>query len=116
MNLANIQLSSSDSSNKILKQGFGTFTVPALSGAGEIFGVATIPHGYTSDNLLFQVSTAGNFITGSVMLPWSSTDNRIIQYAQLDGINLYIYFISSDSSGLGTIAYTVNYVYRILIP
>lgn len=110
-----IELSSAASSNKVLLDGFGTFNVPALVGAGNTFGSATVPHGINSDNLLFQVSTTGAGTDG-VILPWASNDGRKLQYARLDSTNLYIFCISSDASGLGASAFTVTYYYRILIP
>jgi hypothetical protein len=110
-----IQMSSNASSNKILKQGTGSFVVPALAGAGETFNFATIPHGLATDELLYQVSTNSSVVS-QAMLPWSPEDNRQIQYASLDSTNLYIYFISTDSGGFGEPAITVNYSYRILIP
>lgn len=110
-----IQMISSASSNKILKQGSGSFVVPALPGVGETFNFATIAHGFSSDNLLYQVSTSSSVVT-QAMLPWAPGDNRQIQYATIDTTNLYIYFISTDTSGLGEPAITVNYVYRILVP
>lgn len=111
----NIQFSSANSSLKVLKEGSGSFAVGALGGAGETLGSVLIPHGYTSDNLLFQVTTNGGYLSG-VILPWESNDGRMIQYAQLDSTNLAIACISSDSSGLGAPAFTVSYFYRLLIP
>jgi hypothetical protein len=111
-----VQLISTASSNKVWLQGSGTFTVPALPGAGDTFGVATIPHGFSSDDLIHQVSTTSDASTGYVVLPWAPGDNRQIQYACVDATNLYIYFISTDSSGLGESGFTVNYVYRLLVP
>lgn len=114
-----IQMASSASSNKVLKEGSGTFNVSALGGAGETFGSATIAHGFSTDNLLYQVAarsdTVGALIDETV-LPWSSNDNRINMYARIDSTNLYIYCISSDSSGLGAPARTISYAYRVLIP
>ncbi len=110
-----IQMSSSASSNKVIKEGSGSFNVPSLPGAGETFGFAAIAHTFIGDNLLWQVSTNGG-PTDGVVLPWSSNDNRINMYARLDTTNLYIYCISSDSSGLGAPAFTINYFYRVLIP
>ena len=106
---------STASSNKVLKEGSGSFEVAALGGAGETFGIATIPHGHTSDELLIQVSTIGGPTDGTV-LPWSSNGGRIKQYAYIDDTNLYIVCISSDSSGFGAIARTITYYYRLLIP
>lgn len=110
-----IQLSSSASSLKVLKQGSGTFTIPLLPGAGEKQATATIPHGYTSDNILFQVATTGGSTDG-VILPWESNDGRVILYAQIDSTNLYIIGNDNDSGGTGQPARTITYYYRILIP
>lgn len=110
-----IQLVSAASSNKVLKEGSGGFVVPALGGIGDVFGSATIPHGFNSDNLLCQVTTTGGGID-SVMLPWQSNDGRVTQYTALDSTNLYITVISSDSGGGGALSFAINYYYRILIP
>jgi hypothetical protein len=115
IDLSKLQLSSDVSSNKILKEGSGTFNVPALATAGEVFAVATISHNFGSDNLLFQVSTSSRVINRA-MLPWAPGNNRQIQYSAIDATNLYIYFISTDSGGFGEPAITVNYSFRILIP
>lgn len=111
-----IQLLSSASSNKVYKEGNGTFTVAALAGAGETFGGATIPHGFGTSNLLYQVTTLSSVSVNRKILPWAPGDNRQIQFAAVDTINLVIYFISTDSSGLGSPAFTVNYTYKILVP
>ena len=114
------KLASSASSNKLYKEGSGTFAVSALGGAGETFGFISIPHEYTkdgspSDELLYQVSTNGGPVDGTI-LPWSSNDGRITQYAYVDSTNLTIVCISSDSSGSGAPARTISYYYRLLIP
>ena len=114
-----IQLTSSASSLKILKEGAGTFVIPNLPGAGDTFGVATIAHGYTSDNLLTQASVYSNSsgaVINPVVLPWSSNDGRVILYTRHDSTNLYIYGIHSDSGGSGFPSAVVSYSYRILIP
>lgn len=110
-----IQMASSASSNKVLKQGSGSFTVSSLPGAGETFNYAQIPHGFNSDDLLVQVSTNGGPTSGTV-LPWESSDGRVFQYTELDDTNLYIVVISSDISGFGAPSYSIDYFYRILIP
>lgn len=110
-----LQLLSDASSNKVLLEGSGTLTVAALSGSGQTHTTATISHGFSSDNLLFQVSTNGG-PTNGVMLPWESNDSRIIQYASVDSTNLYITVISYDGSGYGAQAFTITYFYRILVP
>lgn len=113
--LEKLQMSSLASSQKVLLQGSGSFVVPALGGAGNLFASAVIPHGYGDDNLIFQVATDSAAING-INLPWDSGDGRVAQYAQLDATNLEIFFLSSDASGFGAPSYTVNYAYRILIP
>lgn len=119
VNFDKIQLSSSASSNKVLLQDVGNFTVPALPGAGETFGIATIPHAYGNDGLIAQVtvfgSTVGNLIDRTTA-PWQSNDGRKTVYASVDSSNLYIACISSDSSGLGNPSFVVQYTYRLLIP
>jgi hypothetical protein len=110
-----IQMLSSASSNKVLLEGSGTLSVNSLGTSGETHTTATIAHNFGSDNLLFQVSTNGG-PTDGVMLPWESSDSRIIQYASIDDTNLYITVNSNDSSGYGAGAFTITYYYRVLIP
>lgn len=111
-----IQLLSSASSNKVYKEGSGTFSVAALAGAGETFGGATIPHGFSTSDLIYQVTTLSGVSVNRKVLPWAPNDNRQIQFAAVDATNLVIYFISTDSSGLGSPAFTVSYTYKILVP
>lgn len=114
-----IQRVSSASSNKILLEGSGSFIVPALPGAGDTFGSATIAHNFASDYLIYQVGISGNTVGNvidPVMLPWSSNDNRRIAYAYIDDSSLHVVCISSDASGFGNSSFTVNYEYRLLIP
>lgn len=110
-----IQLVSSASSNKVIKQGSGSFVLSALGGSGETTTTATIPHGFSSDNLLFQVTSNGGPQDGTVM-PWESNDGRVILYASIDSANLYVSGISSDVSGYGAPSYTIVFYYRILVP
>jgi len=110
-----IALTSGASSLKVWKQGTGSFVVPGLPGQGDTYGSATIAHGYGSDDLLFQVAMNGGENNGTI-IPWESNDGRQIQYANIDGTNLNIYCISSNS-GTGPVAsITITYFYRILIP
>lgn len=114
-----LQLFSAASSNKVWLEDSDSFAVGAVVGIGETFAVAAIPHGFGSDNLLTQVainSTTIGSVIDETVLPWSSNDNRLIAYTRIDSTNLYIFVISSDSSGLGAPAFTVNYSYRILVP
>lgn len=115
INYSKLQLAPTASSNKLAFSSTGSFTIPALPGAGETFGQAVIPHGLGTDNLLFQVSTMGG-TTNGVFLPWESNDGRLTQYASVDNTNLTITGISEDASGLGAPAYTITYFVRILIP
>lgn len=114
-----IQRTSAASSNKVLLQGSGSVSVTALAAAGETTATATIPHGYNSDQLLFQVMVSGSTpgaVVNPTTLPWSSSDNRLIIYAALDSANLYIGVNSNDSSGFGAPARTIDYSYRLLVP
>lgn len=110
-----VQLYSEASSNKIWKTGSGSFTVPALPGSGETFNFVPIPHGLGTRSMIIQVSTSSEAVSRAI-LPWASGDNRQIQFASYNTSNLNIFFISTDSSGLGSPAFHVNYVYRILVP
>jgi hypothetical protein len=111
-----VQLLSSASSNKVYKEGAGSFVVAALGGSGETFNLATIPHGFATSDLIYQVTTLSGVSANRKILPWAPGDNRQIQFAAVDATNLYIYFISTDSSGLGAPSYTVTYTYKILVP
>lgn len=110
-----IQLVSNASSNKVLLEGSGSFTLASLPGAGETTTTDPVPHGFSSDNLLFQVSCDGGPQDGTI-LPWESNDGRVILYASIDSTNLNVTGISSDLSGFGAPAYTITYYYRILVP
>jgi hypothetical protein len=119
MNFTKLQSSSGASSNKVLKEGNGSFDVAALAAAGETFGIATLPHGFNGDNLLFQAAIYSDTVGANIdlaTLPWQSSDGRLTAYTYLDTTNLYIVVISSDSSGLGAPARTIKYDYRVLIP
>lgn len=113
-----LQMSSQASSNKVFKQGNGSFNVAALAAAGEVAGSATIPHGFGSDKLIFQVSATTDLAgtSNQTTLPWQSNDGRVLVYAYIDTVNLYIIRINSDSSGFGFPAATVTYTYRLLVP
>lgn len=116
----NMALSSSNSSNKVLMQGSGSFTVPNLPGLGTTSGSVTIPHGFESDNLIFQVSATTD-IAGAgdySFLPWGSNDARLSMYAYIDNdtSSLVIVSVHTDSSGFGYPAQTVNFTYRLIIP
>lgn len=110
-----LQMVSSASSNKVWKQGSDVIHVPNLPGAGEVLGITTIPHGFTSDNLMFQVG-AVNVFGLNILMPWTSNDGRITLYAMIDTVNLYVCCISEDAGGFGQAAFDVNFFYRILIP
>lgn len=119
LNLTNVSFNSNKSSNKVLLQGAGNFTIPLLPGAGENFGSIAIPHGFASDNLLFQVSIVCNTIGALIpphILPWNSNDNRISIYGFIDSTNLTIVGVHNDSGGGGDPLRVIQYFYRILIP
>lgn len=111
-----IQLLSSASSNKVYKEGSGSFTVAALGGAGETFASVAISHGFGTTDLIYQVTTLSEVATSRKILPWAPGDNRQIQFASINILNLVIIFISTDSSGLGSPAFHVSYTYKILVP
>jgi len=117
MNFDFLQMSAISSSQKVYKEGSGSFTVPALSGAGETTGGATIPHEYGTKDLIWQVQASTDVAgTNSTVLPWTSNDGTVIMFARVDATYLVIVCISSDVSGFGAPARTVTYTYRLLVP
>lgn len=110
-----IQMTSAASSNKVLKEGTGTFTIPGFTAPGESTATATIAHGFGSDELLVQVSV-DNVTVGSAAIPWGSNDNRLILYPAVDSTNLYITGIFSSGGAGAEPVIDVTYYYRILIP
>jgi hypothetical protein len=108
-------LNSTKSSLKLLKKGNGSYTMDGKVGAGKNYALATIPHGYGSSKLLFQVSSSSGYVAGTI-LPWESNDGRFLQYAKIDANNLYILGRFEDSGGAGWSAFNVDFSYRIYIP
>lgn len=119
MDLSDILLSSDRSSQKVYLSDSDTLIMPTLSGAGDSAGVGIVPHGYGSDELIFQVWGYGDSsgaTVPNVVLPWQSSDGRLTLFAYVDSINLYIVGIHSDASGFGDPERNFHYSYRILIP
>ena len=54
-NLSKLQMASAASSNKVWLQNSSSFGVPNLPAAGEVNGSVTIPHGFNSDKLIFNL-------------------------------------------------------------
>lgn len=100
VDLSKLQLFSETSSNKTIYFGGGSITVPNLPGTGETNTTLTIPHNYSSDNLLYQVSVQ---VTGGdlLILPFQSNDGRFFAYASIDSTNLYVTINTNDSGGGG---------------
>jgi hypothetical protein len=96
-------------------EGSGTFTVPAAPPSSDNFATVTIPHGFGSDNLLWQVSMtdAGG---DRHIVAYAPGDNTLWLYASLDATNLYITATQIDSSGSGIPSYACSYTYKILVP
>lgn len=112
-----IQMTSEASANKVLLSSVGTLNIPLLPGVGANAGTLTVPHGYGSDNLLFQVSVNDPATTnGLTRLPWSTGDGRISLYASVDAQNLYVHGWHSDAGGGGDPARSLSVYYRVLIP
>lgn len=109
-----VQMSSDSISLKIQKEGTASFTVPALAAPGNSSATATIPHGYSSNQLLFQVGANGASVDG-VVLPWTSNDGRVTLYAYLDSTNLYIVGVNNIAAGTAP-ARNITAGYKILIP
>lgn len=108
-----LQMSIAASSNKLIQEGTGSISIPAIVGSGEEFRTATIPHNQGHDNLLFQVGVALD-INNDAVIPWQSNDGRIIAFASIDATNLYITINSNTLAGAPSFLFP--YSYRILIP
>jgi hypothetical protein len=110
-----LQLYSGASSNKIWLENSGTFTVAAAPPNSDGHTTITIPHGFGSDNLIWQVSMTGAASDWHVV-PYAPGDNSLWLFASLDTSNLYITGTQIDSSGFGRPSYVCSYTYKILVP
>lgn len=114
VDLTKLQMSSKTSSQKVIEEGAGSFSVTGLGGAGFVASTATIPHSSGTDNLIIEV-TSNTSYSGGTVLPWQSNDGRMTQYAMVDVSNLYIQCVLA-SSGAAIPGFTLNYTYRIIAP
>ena len=116
VDLLKVQMTSSNSSLEVWKEGSGSFVIPATSSNAS--HVEPILHGFGSDELIWQVGATLDFGTSQntgVMTPWGSSDGRTRLIATLDDTNLYITGLA-QTVGSPTVNVTVNYTYRLLIP
>lgn len=116
-NLINEQMSSETASLKIWLANNGTFQVPSTN--SSIHTSVFIAHGYLSDDLIAQVGftiafTGGGTTTGQIT-PWTSGDGQTSVNATVNASNLIISGFA-QTAGLPTLAYTVTYYYRLLVP
>lgn len=109
-----IQMISKASSNKVVADDTGGFTIAGLGGAGEQNTTVTIPHGQGTTNIIPQVTVSVSGITNAV-IPWQSNDGRLFFYVRWDSTNLYIVG-NSNSSGGAVPSRSVTYHYKILVP
>lgn len=110
VDIKNLMMSSTASSQKLIKEGTGTLTIPAFTGPGVSTGLVIIPHGHNSDKLLFQV------VQNDRVSPYGSNDNRRREFAYIDNQNLYIVSKYEVTGSTSEPAISVPYSYRILIP
>jgi len=115
MNPDDTILDANVSSLKLLHEGSGEIHVPGNPGPGIQTGVATIPHGYGSSELLFQVATGSGYLGGGSVVPFYTNDGRLLMYGRIDSTNLYI-VVEYQSAGDGWDAFNQDYSYRIFIP
>lgn len=111
-----VQMGSKTSSLKILIQGSGSFVVPSTATSTNV--VATIPHNFEDDNLIWQVGFSIDFGLGAVVnnfTPYGTGDGRIQVTSTVDNINLYVTGYSSTAA-LPTDPFTISYYYRVLVP
>lgn len=114
-----IQMSSLTASLKILAQGTGSLNVSSASSGSPQSVTSTIVHNYGSDNLLWQIgftiAFSGGGTTTGLLTPWVSADGQETVVSTIDSNNLYI-IGKAQTAGSPTLAYTVTYNYRILVP
>lgn len=112
-----VQMSSETSSLKILAEDSGSLSVPSTSSSTSVTN--TVVHNFGSDELLWQVGFtivfSGGGTTTGLMTPWISSDGQTTVVSTVDSNNLYITG-KAQTAGSPTLAYTINYAYRILVP
>jgi hypothetical protein len=116
-NVLNAQMSSETTSLKIWLENSGSLTVPSTNTKTSTTNY--VEHEFLSDELIWQVgftiSFSGGGTTGGLMTPWASGDGTANVTATLDSNFLYI-IGSAVSGGPPTLAYSVSYYYRLLVP
>lgn len=111
MNFEDVQFDANASSLKLLASGTGTLSTAAGTSADV---TATIPHGYGSDKLLWQVAIT-NGQTGQTYVTPLITSNgayRLQSFMNSTNLLINVWF----SVGAANPAITWTYTYRILIP
>ena len=94
---------------KLYAEGSGTDTFPAAPGGFVLVEeTITIPHGYGSDELIFQASIGG------VAIPFTTFVGSLQYSTMIDATNLYISIASAPFSSQSS--YDFTYSYRLLIP
>lgn len=114
-----VQMSSATASLKILDQNDGVITVPSASSGSPQSVTRTIAHNYGANTLLWQVGFTLQFTIGAptpgLLTPYVSADGQTTVVSTIDNTNLYITG-NAQTAGSPTLAYTVSYYYRILVP
>jgi hypothetical protein len=94
---------------KLYLEGSGTDTFPANPGSFTLTEkTITIPHGYGSDELIFQASIDG------VAIPFTTFVGSLQYSTMIDDTNLYISRAISSAGSASSFDFT--YSYRLLIP
>lgn len=92
-------------------EGEGSGTVPARVGVDLKWDLITIPHGFESDELIWQVGiVAGGSIYSAPFI--ANGGFEVASY--LDDTNLYI--VVADTSVVNEPAFDFDYIYRLLLP
>lgn len=115
-NFQNLQMTSTTSSLKVLAEGTGSLSLPST--VSKVTITNNIFHGYGSDDLIWQVDgtlSFGSTTYGGIVTPWETSDGQYTFVATLDSENLYISGIA-QTAGSATVAATITYAYRILVP
>lgn len=116
-NLPNIQLSSDNTSLKLVIQGSATISVVAKVGGNFGSGLATIPHNAGTDNLIWQVAMFSNSLSSgnNVPTPFESNDDGQLLHSYVNSTNLYVEVAQQSNTGSIT-PFTVTFYYRVMLP
>lgn len=112
MNFSGLQMDANTSSLKVFKEGDGSMSTPSGLGQSD---TEVIPHGYASDELVWQVTVRDTSLNRTYIAPFQSPSGNLKISASLNSTNLTI-VVETSGSGTPFPATTWAYNYKLLIP